>query len=91
MASWGNYDWYMVSEQCLREDQRFPFGRSHINVKELHAVMRRLPRALGLGRACEYEKIGFVGIPHRGDDDAYNVARVLKNLMSHIPKKVIDT
>lgn len=78
MASWGNYDWYMISQQCLREELKFPFGRSHINVKELHAVYRGLDKALGLGAALEHEELEFQGQPHRGRDDAFNAARILR-------------
>lgn len=81
MASWGNYDWYMISQQCLREDLAFPFGRSHINVKELHAIKRKLPKALGLGAALVHEKLEFVGTPHKGLDDAYNTAKILKKIL----------
>lgn len=81
MACWGNYDWYMISQQCLREDLPFPFGRSYINVKELHAITRRLDKALGLGAALEHEELEFIGTPHRGDDDAYNIAIILKKLL----------
>ena len=78
MAQWGNYDWYQVSTECLRKDINFPFGRSNINVKELYAVYRKLPKALGLGNALKNEKMEFIGQPHSGRDDAYNTARILK-------------
>lgn len=81
MASWGNYDWYMVSQQCLREDVPFPFGRSHINVKEKHAVHRKLEKAMGLGAAIDHEGMEFIGRPHNGADDAFNIARILKRLL----------
>lgn len=78
MAAWGNYDWYMIGQQCLREDLKFPFGRSHINIKELHAIYRKLPKALGLGAALEHEGLEFEGNPHCGRDDSYNAGRILK-------------
>jgi len=81
VACWGNYDWYMVSQQCLREEEPFPFGRSYINVKELHAISRKLDKAMGLGESLVVENLGFLGTPHHGDDDAYNVARILKKVM----------
>jgi len=81
IACWGNYDWYMVSQQCLREEVPFPFGRSYINVKELYALTYGLTKAVGLGEALGMERLGFVGSPHRGDDDAYNVARILRQLI----------
>lgn len=81
VASWGNYDWSMVAIQCLREDQKFPFGRSHINIKELYTVRYGHEKSLGLQAALDLEKMGFTGIPHHGDDDAYNAARILKLIM----------
>ena len=84
IACWGNYDWYMVSQQCLREEVPFPFGRSYINVKELHALTRKLDKAVGLEEALDMERLGFVGSPHHGDDDAFNVARILRGIMGEL-------
>ena len=78
MASWGNYDWYMISNQCLREDLPFPFGKSHINIKELHTIYRGLEKSLGLDAALKHEGLEFQGTPHHGGDDAFNAARILK-------------
>ena len=81
MAAWGNYDWWMISEQCLREDIAFPFGKSFINVKELHAFRRRMSKSLGLGAALTHEELEFVGKPHQGCDDAFNTAKILKLIL----------
>jgi len=81
MAAWGNYDWYMISHQCLREDVQFPFGKSHINIKELYTIKRKLEKGLGLEAALAVEGMEFIGRPHCGADDAFNAARILKKLL----------
>ena len=81
MACWGNYDWYMLSQQCIREELPFPFGVSRINIKELHAIKRKLEKAMGLEAALDHEGLKFEGSPHCGADDAFNAARILKRVL----------
>lgn len=80
-ASWGNYDQRIFSSQCELTGLPYPFSGNHLNIKALFAEAKGLTRTVGLQRAIK--NIGLVaeGRPHRGDDDAWNTARVLAHLL----------
>lgn len=80
-ASWGYYDLDMLERECSRQNVSMPVWKSkHLNVKTLHAAMRDT-RPKGLKRALSMENMSFYGDQHRGGDDAYNTARILKALL----------
>ncbi len=80
-ASWGDYDRRQFERVCSEAGVGYPFGVSHLNVKALFAVAHGLSHEVGLDGACA--KLGMVmdGTPHRGDDDAWNIAGVLCKLL----------
>jgi inhibitor of KinA sporulation pathway (predicted exonuclease) len=80
-ASYGDYDRRQFKRNCRAQDIAYPFGPGHINVKSLFAVMHGLSREVGLDKALEMLGLPFEGTHHRGDDDAWNVARVLGELL----------
>jgi inhibitor of KinA sporulation pathway (predicted exonuclease) len=80
-ASFGDYDRTMFQKQCEATGVPFPFGPRHLNVKTLFAVARGLPHEVGMA-----EVLGLMGVPlegthHRGDDDAWNIAGILAELV----------
>ncbi len=80
-ASYGDYDRTLFQRQCAARAVNYPFSPSHINVKSLFGIMHALPYEIGMARAltmCGYE---LEGRHHRGDDDAWNSARLLINLL----------
>jgi inhibitor of KinA sporulation pathway (predicted exonuclease) len=83
-ASWGDYDRRQFERQCADNKVGYPFGPTHLNVKNLFATAAGLDRELGLDGA--YEKLGLTmeGRHHRGDDDAWNIAGVLAMLLKNI-------
>lgn len=80
-ASWGDYDRRQIERECLRKGLRSPLGPSHLNVKTLFALARGLAREVPLGEACAQLGVAFEGTPHRGVDDAWNIAGVLCALL----------
>ncbi len=76
-ASYGDYDRLQFMKQCEEEGVLYPFGRSHINVKNLLALHYGLKREVGLERAMDLIGLPFEGTIHRGVDDAWNIAAVL--------------
>ena len=80
-ATWGNWDRWKLGDDCSIANVPFPCGASHINIKELHAVKRKLPRSLGLGSALRHEGLSFEGKEHNGEDDAINAARVMQRIL----------
>lgn len=80
-ASWGDYDRKMFEKQCRDFSQPYPFGPTHINVKNLFAVSFGLSKEVNVDKALEILGLTFEGTPHRGVDDAKNIARILKETL----------
>ena len=76
-ASYGDYDRVQIQKQCEQSGLRYPFGRTHINVKNLLAVSLNLPYEIGLDAAVKKLGLPMEGTHHRGHDDAWNIAAVL--------------
>ena len=80
-ASYGNYDRLMMAEQCKEMEVPYPFGRSHINVKNLLALHFGLDQEVDLERGTALVDLPFEGTIHRGVDDAWNIAAVLSRVL----------
>ncbi len=80
-ASYGDYDRLKMVQQCEDWGVPFPFGRSHINVKNLFALQQGLKHEVGLQQATALLDIPFEGTIHRGVDDAWNIAIVLDRVL----------
>jgi len=80
-ASYGDYDRRQFERNCQAHGVPYPFGFGHINVKSLFAVVHALPREVELSRALEMMGFPLEGTYHRGDDDAWNIARILGDLL----------
>ena len=80
-ASYGDYDRLQFKQQCEVEGIPYPFGRSHINVKNLLALQLGLKKEVGLQRGCGLLGLTFEGTIHRGFDDAWNIAAVLDRVL----------
>ncbi|MFW5709132.1 MAG: exonuclease domain-containing protein [Chloroflexota bacterium] len=81
-ASWGNFDREIFAAQCLLLDVAYPFSQHHINVKPLFSACQGLPEPVGLKRALKVLRWKFEGRLHSGQDDAWNIARILGYLIS---------
>lgn len=79
-ASWGGYDHKMFRKQCRRMGISYPFGDKHMNIKKKFADYHKGNR-MGMVRALKHAKLEHVGIHHRGDDDAWNTARLMQYLI----------
>ena len=80
-ASFGDYDRLMFERECRTHDVEYPFGKGHINVKSLFAVAQNLDRELPLDEAMDWLGFPLEGHHHRGADDAWNIARILGDLL----------
>lgn len=83
-ASYGDYDRRQFEKQCRDQGVRYPFGPSHLNVKTLFAVGRGLPTEVGLPQALALLGLKLEGTHHRGDDDAWNIAAVLWEVLKKL-------
>ncbi len=80
-ASYGDYDRKKIQRECRAKKIEYPFGDAHLNVKNLFAIVQRLPREVPLDVALNLLGFPLEGTYHRGDADAWNIARVLGHLL----------
>ena len=76
-CSWGDYDRRQFERDCEYHGVAYPFASGHLNLKDAYARKRGLRRGRGLSDVLEVEGLGFQGRPHRGIDDARNIAKLL--------------
>lgn len=76
-ASWGNYDRVQFERDCSSKAIQYPFGKTHLNVKNLFAMQLNLDREVDLDAAYKIIGATMPGEHHRGGDDAFNIARIL--------------
>jgi inhibitor of KinA sporulation pathway (predicted exonuclease) len=81
-ASYGDYDRRQFERQCSSRGVRYPFGPTHVNVKNLFALVQRLPAEVGMDQALAKLGLPLEGTRHRGGDDAWNIAAILARLLS---------
>ncbi len=77
-CSWGNYDLNHLKAQCTLDnaDSRL-LHLSHLNLKKLWRLTTKQRKKTSLASALAYHGLTFDGQPHRGIDDARNIARLL--------------
>ncbi|HEX3146994.1 MAG TPA: 3'-5' exonuclease [Gemmataceae bacterium] len=83
-ASFGDYDRAMFQKQCEATGVTYPFGPRHLNVKTLFAIARGLPTEMGMSEALGLMGVPLEGTHHRGDDDAWNIAGILAELVKKL-------
>jgi inhibitor of KinA sporulation pathway (predicted exonuclease) len=79
-CSWGNYDRKQFQQDCAFHNVEYPFGPRHLNLKEEFARVTKSRRNKGLSGALADLGLEFSGQPHRGLDDARNIARVVRRV-----------
>ena len=80
-VSYGQYDWFQFRKECEKKDVPYPFSSCHINIKNLFALMNRLKKEKGMAKALRICDIPLEGTHHRGKDDAYNIAKILRKML----------
>ncbi len=81
MASYGDYDRRQFERQCQSFNVGYPFGSTHLNIKNLFAVVSGLKHEVGMAGALEYLDLPLEGTHHRGVDDAWNIACILSVIL----------
>lgn len=76
-ASYGDYDRRQFERECTVKDLKYPFGATHINVKNLFALAMGLPQEVGMAEALQLIGLPLQGRHHNGADDAWNIAAIL--------------
>lgn len=80
-ASYGDYDRRKFERECASKKISYPFGPTHINVKNLFALKYRLQREPGMAQALKEAGLSLEGVHHRGGDDAWNIANLLCQIL----------
>ncbi len=82
-ASFGAYDLNQFKRQCTDLGIGYPFGPSHINVKTLFALKKKLGHEQGMAGALALLEIPLEGTHHRGVDDAKNIAKIMNWILNN--------
>ena len=80
-ASFGDYDRRQFERQCRSREIGFPFGPTHLNVKNLFGLQHKLKHEIGMAQVLDKLGLPLEGTLHRGDDDAWNIALILSHLL----------
>ena len=80
-ASYGDYDRRQFERQCQSRNIAYPFGPSHLNIKNILALIQGWPAEVGLAEAMEQLGGQMEGHYHRGHDDAWNIGWILARLL----------
>ena len=75
-CSWGAYDKSQFEQDCEYHSIPYPFIGTHRNLKVEFSLALGVKKQFGLGRAIKKLDLEFEGTPHRGIDDARNIAKV---------------
>ncbi|MET7440493.1 MULTISPECIES: 3'-5' exonuclease [unclassified Streptomyces] len=84
-ASWGEYDRRQFARQSQAHEVAYPFGRpterTHTNAKAVFAAAYGLRKKPGMAHALQIAGLPLEGRHHRGEDDAYNIAALVLDLV----------
>ncbi|MCW1886649.1 exonuclease domain-containing protein [Luteolibacter flavescens] len=80
-CSWGDYDRKQLAQDCDHHGLPYPFLNGHRNLKAEFSTAIGSQKRFGLGQALGRLRLEFSGTPHRGIDDARNIARVYKEIL----------
>ncbi|MFJ3222669.1 exonuclease domain-containing protein [Streptomyces sp. NPDC086783] len=84
-ASWGEYDRRQFERQSQADEVAYPFGRpterTHTNAKAVFAAAYGLRKKPGMAHALQIAGLPLEGRHHRGEDDAYNIAALVLDLV----------
>ena len=81
LVSWGNYDRSQLTKDLIANDLEYLLDglEGHQSLKHLHGQWNNLRRGgIGVSGALRFEKLTFDGQPHRGIDDAINIAKIFR-------------
>jgi inhibitor of KinA sporulation pathway (predicted exonuclease) len=76
-CSWGNFDHWILQENCEYHKVKYPFINQHINLKKRFQSVQGLVKQVGMSQALQMKDITLTGTHHRGLDDAKNIAKLL--------------
>ena len=69
------------TQDCTYHGVDYPFKSGHMNLKAEFSRALGLKKKLGIIPALRHLGLDFDGSPHRGIDDAKNIARIVRRVM----------
>lgn len=83
-VSYGDFDRRQFERQCKETGVYYPFGKTHLNVKNLLSIALNEPYELSMDKALARLNLPLEGTHHRGVDDAWNIAQLLALLLGKL-------
>ena len=80
-ASYGDYDRLQFDKQCKLYNVEYPFSSTHINIKNLFAIKKKLHQEVGMLKALEILNLPHEGLHHKAIDDAWNIGNILLEIL----------
>ncbi|MCP2289810.1 exonuclease domain-containing protein [Nocardia amikacinitolerans] len=90
-ASWGDYDRKQFASQCAMTGVTYPFGQRHTNAKLVFAEAYELRRRQGMAEALQIAGLPLEGRHHRGEDDAWNIAALVLDMVGRDAWRLTST
>ena len=81
-CSWGMYDRIQFEQDCRYHKVGYPFIGIHRNLKVEFSEAIGVPKKFGVGGALQKLGMSFDGTPHRGIDDARNIAKIYAQVIA---------
>jgi 3'-5' exoribonuclease 1 len=85
LVTWGAFDVSQLRLDCQRHDMVFPehLATDHLNLKSEFGKWKGMKR-VSMADALNLLGLPHVGHPHRGIDDARNIARIAQAALPHL-------
>jgi len=83
-CSWGDYDRKQILQDCEYHHVGYPFQSAHLNLKAEFSRTVGLSKKMGIRGALRHIGLKFEGSPHRGIDDAKNIARIVRRVIAGV-------
>lgn len=80
-AGFGDFDKEMILQQCDYFGIENPFSKNYLNIMNQFRHYNGLHKMMGLKRALKFLNMDFEGNHHSGADDAYNAAKILREIL----------
>lgn len=78
--SWGDYDRIAMEKESAQKKVKYPMSKTHINLGALFAFRYGLKQSPSVSTALKQLGLEFEGQAHRGYVDAFNTARILREM-----------
>lgn len=80
-GSWGDYDYNMLRDECKSKYIKYRLPYAHLNIKALASAWF-VVGTMGMKRMLGHLGMVHEGRHHRGEDDAKNIARILRKILN---------